>query len=183
MILNKQFLNQTVTRKILDESLKFSKEEKNEYDIFISYSWNDREFAYKIVYLLEQCGYKTYVDYKDIKLDRTNVNEDTARELTLKMKKCKALLYLHSPSASVSKWCPWEVGYFSGIKNFRCANLPLVENAADNFKNQEYLEIYPYIEYEIIQNKNIYDFWVCEDDKTYTSLRNWISGGKLTEHN
>lgn len=182
MILNKQFLNQTVTEKILKESYFFSqKEEKSEYDIFISYSWNDREFAYKIVYLLEQCGYSTYVDYKDIKLDRAVVNEDTARELALKMKKCKALLYLHSPSASVSKWCPWEVGYFSGIKNFRCANLPLTENAAENFKNQEYLEIYPFIDYEKGKLGG-YDFWVNDDDGNYVSLKQWINGKKPFKH-
>ena len=98
------------------------------------------------------------------------------------MKKCKALLYLYSPSSAVSKWCPWEVGVFSGIKNFRCANLPIVEREKEEYKNQEYLELYPYVEYELIQGKPQYDFWVCENDFKYTSLKNWINGQQLVNH-
>lgn len=183
MILSKQYLNQKVSSNLINENFKFQKTivDSREYDIFISYSWNDKEYAYKIVYLLENCGYKVYVDYKDLKLDRHKVSEKTARQLTLIMKKCKGLLYLHSPSASASKWCPWEVGYFSGIKDFHCANLPLIEKENDEFKNQEYLEIYPYIEYAKDSETQKFDFWVCDNnDKTnYTKLKRWINGSKL----
>ena len=98
------------------------------------------------------------------------------------MKKCKGLLYLYSPSSSVSKWCSWEVGVFSGMKSFRCANLPLVQNKSEDFKKQEYLEIYPYVDYEKIQDKEQYDFWVCESDKKYTTLRAWLNGNPLKYH-
>lgn len=179
MILTKQFLNENVKTRILDENLKFKKrQELDSYDVFISYSWKDRSFAYKVVELLENCSYTVYVDYNDFKLDRSKVDEDTVKRLIEKMKKCKGLLYLYSPSSSVSKWCPWEVGVFSGIKNFRCANLPIVDKCTDEYKNQEYLELYPYVEYEKIQGKNDYDFWICETFDKYVNLKQWINGEK-----
>lgn len=183
MILTKQFLNENVKTRILDENLKFHKrQELDSYDVFISYGWKDRSFAYKVVELLENCSYTVYVDYNDFKLDRSKVDEDTVKRLIEKMKKCKGLLYLYSPSSSVSKWCPWEVGVFSGIKNFRCANLPIVDKSTDEYKNQEYLELYPYVEYEKIQGKNDYDFWICETYDKYVNLKQWINGEKPYIH-
>lgn len=177
MILTKQFLNEHIKTRILDENLIFQKRQELEaYDVFISYSWNDRSFAYKVVKLLEACGYTVYIDYNDLKLDRSKVDEDTAKRLIEKMKKCRGLLYLYSPSSSVSKWCPWEVGVFSGIKNFRCANLPIVDNSTDEYKNQEYLELYPYVEYEKVHGKDNYDFWICETDDKYVKLKQWVNG-------
>ena len=182
MILTKQFLNERVPQRILDENINFSqRKELDSYDIFLSYSWNDRSFAYKVVELLKSCSYTTYVDYSDSQLDRRHVSEKTAKRLVEKMKKCKGLLYLYSPSSSVSKWCPWEVGVFSGIKNFRCANLPLVEVSGESFNGQEYLDIYPYVEYEKIKGKNEYQFWIFENSKTYTTLKDWLNGGKPSQ--
>ena len=68
------------------------------------------------------------------------------------------------------------MGVFSGIKNFKCANLPLLDNATDDFKKQEYLEIYPYVDYEIAKNTANYDFWINEHSKKYVSLRAWLNG-------
>lgn len=183
MILTKQFLNEQIRVKVLNENLKFEKkQELDSYDVFISYSWNDRAYAYKVLKLLERCGYTAYVDFNDLKLDRAKVDENTAKRLVEKMKKCKGLLYLYSPSSSVSKWCPWEVGVFSGIKNFRCANLPIIDNHSDEFKNQEYLELYPYVEYDTIQDSSKNEFWICESDNKYTSLKRWINGEKPYVH-
>lgn len=183
MILSKRFLNEQVQKKVITE--RYSRpqaRELSEYDVFISYSWNDKSYAEKVVQLLEQCGYTVYIDYNDLRLDRGNVTEETALRLIAVMKKCKALLHLYSPSASVSKWCPWEVGIFSGMKYLKCANLPLVENQGDDFKKQEYLEIYPYVDYEKIRNTEKYDFWICESVNCYVSLRAWLGGAKPGIH-
>lgn len=183
MLLTKSFLNEQVQKRIIRENFVLEKRQvKDEYDVFISYSWHDRFFADKIVQLLEQCRYSVYIDYNDTRLDRSNVSEATAQKLIQAMKKCKGLLFLYSPSSSVSKWCPWEVGVFSGIKNFRCANLPLLDRAGENFKNQEYLEIYPYVDYAPVKNTRENEFWIREDDTTYTTLRAWLNGTKPTKH-
>lgn len=183
MLLTKSFLNEQVQKRIIKENFEFGKrKERDEYDVFISYSWRDRSYADKIVQLLELCGYTVYIDYNDTRLDRNNVSEETAKKLIQAMKKCKGLLHLYSPSASVSKWCPWEVGVFSGIKNFRCANLPLLEKRDENFKNQEYLEIYPYVDYDKTEGTRKDEFWICDDNNTYTTLRMWLNGAKPTRH-
>lgn len=120
MILSKQYLNESVQRRVLKENfyngmyLGAQRPERDQYDVFISYSWNDRAFADKVVQLLEHCDYSVYIDYNDKRLDRNNVTEDTAKHIISQMNKCKGLLYLYSPSSSVSKWCPWEVGIFPG---------------------------------------------------------------------
>ncbi len=107
------------------------------------------------------------VNYNDLKLDRSKVDEDTGKRLVDKMNKCKGLLYLYSPSSSVSKWCPWQVGFFR-YKNFRCANLPIVDKSTDEYKNQEYLELY--IEYAKIAEKMSMTFLVYETEKKYVIL-------------
>ena len=175
MILTKQYLNEQVQKRNIFEDYSF-RDVFSEYDIFISYSWNDVKFASLVMQLLENCGYKVYIDFEDNSLSRSNVTKQTALNLIDKMRKCKCLLYLHSPSASVSKWCPWELGCFSGMKNFRCAYIPLLNSADEYFKNQEYLKIYPYVDYETIANKDTYAFWVCENENNYVNLKQWING-------
>ena len=188
MILSKQYLDAEVKNKSLYENFTYGglfynkRQELNQYDVFISYSWNDRSYADRVVQLLEKCGYTVYIDYNDKRLDRDNVSEETAKRIIAEMKKCKGLLHLYSPNSSVSKWCPWEVGVFSGIKSFRCANLPLTENRGDDFKKQEYLEIYPYIEYEQIRGTTKYEFWVCESQNKYIELKYWLNGSELCTH-
>lgn len=184
MILNKRFLNEQVTKRYIYENyLYHSDTAQSSYDIFISYSWNDRSYADKIVQLLKRCGYSVYIDFNDRNLKYNRIaSQETATHLLNEMKKCKCLLYLHSKNSFLSKWCPWEVGVFSGIKNFKCANLPLTEGYNENFKNQEYLDIYPYIEYEKAANTDKYDFWVCESETKYTTLSAWINGHPLCEH-
>lgn len=182
MILSKQYLDAEVRNRNLYNNFAYGglfynkRQELAQYDIFISYSWNDRSYADRVVQLLEKCGYTVYIDYNDNRLDRDNVSEETARRIISEMKKCKGLLHLYSPNSSVSKWCPWEVGVFSGIKSFRCANLPLTENRGDDFKKQEYLEIYPYIEYEKASGTTKYEFWVCESKNKYIELKYWLDG-------
>ncbi len=188
MILSKQFLDEQVQKRVLNENFYYGiyshgkRTERAQYDVFVSYSWNDRSYADKVVQLLERNGYSVYIDYNDNRLDRNNVTEETAKRIIIEMKKCKCLLYLYSPNSSVSKWCPWEVGVFSGMKSFRCANLPLIHKNGEDFKKQEYLEIYPYVDYALIEDKSRHEFWVCESDSKYTSLREWIDGGSLKEH-
>lgn len=183
MILTKAFLNEQVQKRAIFESIdEQSLKIRDEYDVFISYSSNDKNFAILIYQLLEKHGYTAYIDLNDPILNPQKVSDKTAERLIDKMRKCKGLLYLYSRSSSVSKWCPWEVGIFSGIKNFRCANLPIINNKGENFRNQEYLELYPYIEFEKIQDKDMYDFWVCESEVIYTNLRDWLNGGQLRSH-
>ena len=187
MVLSKKYLNEQVKKGVLLEDAYYQRsfgqrKEPSEYDVFISYSWNDRTYANKVVQLLERCGYDVYIDYNDTHLDRSNVSEETAKRIIQAMQKCKGLLHLYSPSASVSKWCPWEVGVFSGIKDFKCANLPITEDYNEDFKKQEYLEIYPYVEYAKVMGTNRDEFWIYDGPNKYVTLSGWLNGTKPYVH-
>jgi hypothetical protein len=187
MILSKKYLNEMVQQNVLLESKQFFDSKRSEfdsYDIFFSYSFADKEFAAIVVQLLEKHGFSVYIDYKDKELDRNKVDRKTADTLAKAMNKCRCLLYLHSKSSKISKWCPWELGYMSGKKNFRCATVPLIDTD-EKYEHQEYLLIYPYIDYEKSNGaKKEFMFWVNDvnDSKTYVSLKDFINGHSLGTH-
>jgi hypothetical protein len=143
------------------------------YDIFLSYSFNDILLAKKMFYLLTLEGFSVYADFFDASLDRKNVNEKTAKELVKKIKDCKCLIYLHTQAATLSKWCPWEIGLASGVNDMKCAILPVLKTYG-SFDRQEYLLLYPYIDTpSVIANYNP-DLYIHLNDSSYISLKSWI---------
>lgn len=187
MYISKQYLNELSQKKILTEDKLFIRDhaliKRDNFDIFLSYSYHDKEFAIKLVQLLEQHGFSVYIDLNDTSLDRNTVNGITAKKLAAKMDKCRSLIYLYSKASSVSKWCPWELGYVSGKKNFRCAKIPLVQNKGDlTYDKQEYLEIYPTIDFVKSSGSNGFLFWINETDVKYIELKKWINGGNPVLH-
>lgn len=180
-ILSKKYINEFSSRQNFDESIfirdsnRIDKKD-SQYDVFLSYCYSDKEYAIKIVNMFEKIGYKVYIDLRDPKLDRKKVDMDTAIRISDIMNRCKSLVYVHTKSATISKWCPWELGYMSGKKNFRCATILLVEDKED-FPRQEYLEIYPYLTYSLVQDTEEYDFWVHElDNDKYVKFSDFLKG-------
>lgn len=156
------------------------------YDIFLSHSYLDKESVYTIVELFQNAGYSVYVDWMvDTQLDRNEVTPATAKALQNRMDTCHGLAYISTSNISYSKWCPWELGYMDGNKNGRCAILPVLDREADGFSGQEYLGIYPYIDYAKMRNSEKYEFWVNDptDPKKYISLREWLAGKNPCYHN
>ena len=132
----------TKVKTILNESLNqqstFSATTKT-YDIFLSHSSSDAGLVVGLKLELEDLGYSVYVDWiEDPKLSRANVTKDTALVLQARMKQCKTLLYAFSENATNSKWMPWELGYFDGIKG-TVAVLPISRTNKSNIQGSEYL--------------------------------------------
>ena len=123
--------------------------ESDTYDIFLSHSYDDREVIPQLKQELEGMGYKVYVDWIDDRLlSRENITKETAEILQKRMNQSKSLFYATSENSKNSKWMPWELGYFDGIKNKRVAILPIKKEDNkfnDNFKGQEYLGLYYYV--------------------------------------
>ena len=145
---------------------------KSAHDIFLSHSYLDKSLVYTIVDLFNDAGYSVYVDWMvDAQLDRTNVTADTAKILRDRMNTCHGLAYIATANISNSKWCPWELGYMDGKQNGRCAILPILDSQTAVFSGQEYLGIYPYIDYEKTENGEQYEFWVNDpvDKQKYIS--------------
>ena len=169
---------------ILNESLKqqrtFSATTKT-YDIFLSHSSTDAALVVGLKLELEDLGYSVYVDWiEDPTLSRANVTKDTALVLQERMKKCKSLLYAFSENAVNSKWMPWELGYFDGIKG-TVAVLPISRTSKSNFQGSEYLGIYYYIQIETIISTNKLALWVHETSTKYILFNNWITGTQPTQ--
>ncbi len=153
------------------------------FDIFLSYSLPDQEYAEKLYKMMTHLGFSVYFDLKDKTLDRNDVDEETARRIASIMDHCRSLIYVHSASAKVSKWCPWELGYMSGKTNFRCSIIPLLEDKED-FPHQEYLELYPIVDYAVNTQTQHYEFWVNKfKTNKYVSLKQFINGTDPFAHN
>lgn len=126
------------------ESIFESQNYKYDFDVFLSHSVKDAEIVLGVIRILEDMGQKVYVDWVvDSRLSRDSVTKETAETLRTRMKQSSRLLYLATDNASSSKWMPWELGYFDGLKSGKVAILPLVEYSFSSFKGQEYLGLYP----------------------------------------
>lgn len=126
------------------ESIVESQKHKYQFDVFLSHSVKDAELVLGVVRILEDMGKKVYVDWVvDKQLSRDSVTKETAETLRTRMKESSRLLYLATDNASSSKWMPWELGYFDGLKSGKVAILPLVDSAYSSFQGQEYLGLYP----------------------------------------
>lgn len=126
------------------ESIVESQNYKYHFDVFLSHSVKDAELVLGVVRILENMGQKVYVDWVvDKQLSRDSVTKKTAEILRNRMKQSSRLLYLATDNASSSKWMPWELGYFDGLRSGKVAILPLVEYSFSSFEGQEYLGLYP----------------------------------------
>ncbi len=147
----------TKAKTILNESINqqriFSATTKT-YDIFLSQSSSDAGLVAGLKLELEDLGYSVYVDWtEDPKLSRANVTKETALVLQESIQQFKALLYAFSENATNSKWMPWELGYFDGIKG-TVAVLPISRTSKNSFQGFEYLGIYYYIQIDRVSCTN-----------------------------
>lgn len=172
---------ETKAKTILNESLNqqktFSVITKT-YDIFLSHSSSDAGLVAGLKLELEDLGFSVYVDWlEDPKLSRANVTKETAMVLKARMNQCKALLYAFSENATNSKWMPWELGYFDGIKG-TAAVLPISRTNKSSFQGSEYLGIYYYIQIDTVSGTNKTALWVYETATKYVIFDSWINGNQ-----
>lgn len=126
------------------ESLVESQNYRQQFDVFLSHSIKDEELVLGVVAFLEQMGKRVYVDWiVDRQLSRNSVTPETAEALRKRMNQSSHLIYLATDNSSSSKWMPWELGYFDGLKSEKVAIFPLLDSPYSSFKGQEYLGLYP----------------------------------------
>lgn len=136
--------------KILKDATHASKTQS--FDIFLSHSKIDDKLVLGAKRILEEKGFSVYVDWiDDPQLDRSKVNKATADYLRQRMKQCTLMFYVHTKNASLSKWCPWELGFFDANSRStpRTYVFPLVSQG-ESFVGQEYLELYPLVDIDNI---------------------------------
>ena len=94
------------------------------------------------------------------------------------------MAYISTQNVTNSKWCPWELGVGDGIHNGKACILPILEEDREDFKGQEYLGLYPYIDYASTRKSNTKHFWITDPQNTnkYIRLKDWINGRDLEIH-
>lgn len=163
-------------------SINMNSISQDSFDIFLSHSYADREIIPVLKKELESYGFSVYVDWiTDRLLSRDEINKKTAEVLQRRMKQSTCLIYATSDNSQKSRWMPWELGYFDGIKDKMVAILPLKKYGNtfnDNFKGEEYLGLYYYIDKETRAGTNIMSLWVRENLSNYIIFNSWIKGEK-----
>jgi TIR domain len=148
------------------------------FDVFLSHSFQDAELVLGVYELLSRQGLKVYVDWiVDQQLDRSSVQATTAEQLRTRMRQSRSLIYAHSTKAGISKWMPWELGYFDGFRQ-TVAILPIAQTSADSFAGQEYLGLYPYIDGSTVTlwvNRGSASERLFHGAPTYKSFKTWLT--------
>jgi len=117
------------------------------FDVFLSHSSDDAVTIAGVKTILESDGSRVYVDWMDDpQLDRSRVTAATAEVLRKRMRSSASLFYVSSKSSPTSRWMPWEVGYFDGMRPGKVAILPLVEASDSEFVGIEFVGLYPKVE-------------------------------------
>lgn len=142
------------------------------FDVFLSHSILDAELVLGAKLILEAKGLRVYVDWVDDPfLERSNVNKETAQLLRKRMRQCENMFYLHTKNSTLSKWCPWELGYFDAqtYPKQRVFLFPLVDDSS--FSAQEYLGLYPIIDIDGVgvDRSEKQDIWIY--DGQYSRFR------------
>jgi len=172
----------TASQVLTESSLSFS--EKPGYDVFLSHSFRDAHFILALKMDLEGMNYSVYVDWLvDSQLDRSKVSKDTADLLRRRMKSCRSLFIVHSENSQASKWVPWELGFFDGMKG-RVAVLPIVntEFPDDRYYGVEYMALYPYVTKAKNQATNKETLWIHDSENYYVHFDAWLGGNAPIYH-
>lgn len=166
---------------VLNEGRQISDSTKT-FDIFLSHSSDDNEFVAGIKLILEDFGFTVYVDWNDLALNPNRVTQKTAAILRERMSHCRSLVYAYSGNAQNSRWMPWELGYFDGLKSSMVAVLPISKDANKSIQGSEYVGLYYAIGIDTISNTNRKALWVNNGLEEYVNLNDWLKGIKPYRH-
>lgn len=83
---------------------------------FLCHSHKDADYVEGLLVLLREAGWQVYVDWKDSAMPAVP-NTQTAANIRGRIRDCDYFLFLATPNACASRWCPWEIGIADGIKN------------------------------------------------------------------
>jgi hypothetical protein len=143
------------------------------FDIFLSHASEDAILIKGLRDELVSCGHSVYVDWiDDPQLDRSHVTKHSAAVLRERMRQCRCLLFATSVAAKDSVWMPWELGYVDARTSSRVAIAPMVPeaDAQKEFKGQEYLGLYPYLD------KTNSTLYIHAAGNIWVNFKDWLGG-------
>jgi hypothetical protein len=150
-------------------------QQKRAKDIFLSHSHFDRGDLAQLLALFSNHGSSVYIDFEDRDLPEETSGETAAR-LRKMIQQCRKFIVAISQNIQRSRWVPWELGFADGVKNFAdVALFPIVGSVSTASLSQEYLDIYPRVEWEQLQGYQTYQYSVYDPrDKKYWTLKDWL---------
>jgi hypothetical protein len=162
-------IEESVAMESLNESKTFKFESASHSPkptVFLSHKHDDLKDLQGVMGALRNLGAKIYIDSMDNKMPNQTSGE-TALRIKEIIKYCNKFVLLATDKAIESYWCNWELGIGDIHKYIEhIAILPMKESGATDgkYKGNEYLQIYPSIDYENGTN-------------TYTNSSRIISAG------
>lgn len=147
------------------------------FDVFLSHSSAEPErILLGIFSMLEDLGLSVYVDkYTDPHLSPDRITNETAEVLRDRMRSSNTLLYVYSRHSKRSRWMPWELGFFDGLKS-KVGVIPVTREQEETFKGEEYLNLYPYVDFAQIASSQEQALWINRDHNIYAHLERWARG-------
>lgn len=149
-----------------------------QFDVFISHKKEDIDIAKRLQARIDQLGYKCYVDAQDKGLSEAEKRGDGHLALPLrlreKLRNCLSLIYVCSPKSPLSRWMPWELGFFDGRYDKSAAGIYLTEDVVEKGAGQdgaisaiqEYLNLYP-----TVNDDNLEDFLKQTSNRVKMNVR------------
>jgi hypothetical protein len=168
----------------VNETRTFSKS-TSVTSLFLSHSHHDKAKIEQAKIFFENLGISIYVDWADQTMpERTNGVTAVKIKNQIINQNDKFIL-LATNNAVSSKWCNWEVGIADTFKltKDKIAILPLADNNRQ-WTGNEYLQIYPSIEYENGTNRNNLGLYIpqgyyvmypsIDGSRSYEKLEIWL---------
>lgn len=156
--------------------------------VFLSHKHQETEILLQVKAFFEKLGMRVYVDWMKKNMQHPT-DTSTAKELKRQISNQDKFILIATEEAIKAPWCNWELGLADQIKDGKdkLAILP-VEDKSGTWRHNEYLRIYPSIEYldgnskttkgELIP-KGYYVLYPDEDNtgRRFVSLNDWLKKG------
>lgn len=156
--------------------------------IFLSHKHQEKKILLQVKAFFEKLGMKVYVDWMKGNMQHPT-DAATAKELKKQISKQDKFILIATDAAINAPWCNWELGLADQIKDGadKLAILP-IEDTSGTWRHNEYLRIYPSIEYldgktRMIGGAYIPEgYYVLYPDKdntgrTFVPLNDWLKKG------
>lgn len=112
--------------------------------VFICHSHLDELLVKGVIALLEEAGWRIYVDWADASMPE-KPNRETAARIRRKIVDHHYFIFLATENSMSSRWCPWEIGYADGKKQIDQILMFPTKDGSRIYGN-EYLQLYRQID-------------------------------------
>lgn len=139
--------------------------------VFLSHSSDDKNFIRKLIIFLKygKGGVDAYVDWQDPMIP-SETDVITAKRLKERISDASKFIYVATTNSLKSVWCSWELGFADKAKGVNSIAILAVKPNNGRWKKNEYLQQYPWIQYDISNNL----FLVKMPDGSTQTLAEWL---------